>query len=59
MTEAEKVEKLQEALGLVLDDVDYIAGNCGIGELVSAVLSKETLTRVRALRDEVREAGRS
>lgn len=40
-------EKLEAALGAVMDAVDYTAGACGITEMVAAVLPKELITMAR------------
>lgn len=38
---------LSEALLLVLDNVDYVRGNCGVTEMVGAVLPKEIIAEAR------------
>ena len=40
---AERVEKTEIALALVLDHVDYTSGACGPTEMVAATLPKEIL----------------
>ena len=37
----------KEALQLVLDQVDYTRGACGLTEMVSAVLPKEVIAKAR------------
>lgn len=37
----------REALLLILDQVDYIAGNCGPTEMVAAVLPREIIALAR------------
>jgi DNA relaxase NicK len=41
-------QRLRVALSLILDNVDYIAGNCRFNEMVGAVLPKEILAKARA-----------
>jgi len=43
---------LELALQLVLDQVDYINGNCRPNEMVGAVLPEEILKKVRGALDE-------
>ena len=43
---------LELALQLVLDQVDYINGNCRPNEMVGAVLSEDILKKVRGALDE-------
>jgi hypothetical protein len=43
---------IREALMLVLDQVDYVRGNCGLTEMVGACLPKEIIAIARkALED--------
>lgn len=44
----EGMGELREALGVVLDNVDYTAGNCRGIDMVSAVLPKEAIAKARA-----------
>lgn len=37
----------EQALMLVLDQVDYVRGNCGITDMVGAVLPKEIIAIAR------------
>jgi len=41
------VEALRVELLLILDQVDYTAGNCGVTEMVGAVLPREIIARAR------------
>lgn len=41
--------ELLEALQVLLDQVDYTAGNCGITEMVGAVLPKEIIQKARTV----------
>jgi hypothetical protein len=41
-------DRLREALGLLLDSVDYTTGACGVTEMVGAALQKVVLMRARA-----------
>ena len=43
---------LELALQLVLDQVDYINGNCRPNEMVGAVLSEDIIKKVRGALDE-------
>jgi hypothetical protein len=48
----------REALLLILDQVDYTAGNCGLTEMVGAVLSKEVIDICRkAIIDDAEKEG--
>lgn len=40
-------DKLEAALQLILDQVDYTRGNCSLTEMVAAVLPKEVLVIAR------------
>ena len=42
-TDSEKMEAMRTALLLILDNIDYEAGNCRINEMIGAVLPKEML----------------
>jgi len=45
------LEGLERALRLLLDNIDYDAGNCRVNEMIGAVLPMEVLrTAKRALR---------
>lgn len=49
---------LKEALLLLLDQVDFVAGNCGPTEMVSAVLTTEVISICRqAIADADAEVG--
>jgi len=47
-----KTKDLCTALALVLDQVDYTRGACGLTEMVGAVLSKEVIALARRAIDE-------
>lgn len=56
MTERQRATNLLEAVLLLLDNVDYVLGNCAPTEMVGAVLPKEILIRVRRILDETRDS---
>ena len=43
----ERIEVLRRALLLLLDNIDYEAGNCRVNEMIGAVLPKEILRKAR------------
>ncbi len=43
----EALDELRASLGVILDAVDYTAGNCRVTEMVSAVLPKELIEKGR------------
>lgn len=43
MTDQEKIDKLRNALGVLLGDVDYRNGACSMTEQVGAVINPQTL----------------
>jgi len=46
------IDKLSSALGVMLDCVDYTAGNCRVNEPVGGVLPKEIIAKAKeALQD--------
>lgn len=51
----EDVRKLREALELVMDQVDFVAGNCGILEPISAVLPVVIIKMARIALNETGE----
>lgn len=58
MRQIEKdVEKLRSILLTVLDQVDYKAGNCGVNEMVGAVLQPEIIVIAREVLEETRTDG--
>lgn len=46
--------ELLQALLTVLDQVDYVAGNCRVNEMVGAVLPEEVITLSRAVISKVK-----
>lgn len=55
MTDKEKINQLREAVTLLLDQVDYTNGACGLTEMVGAVLDTRVLIRVRLILAETQE----
>ena len=49
-------QRLVEALGLLLDSVDFTSGACSLTEMVGAVLPKMLIDKARAILAEVEEA---
>lgn len=48
-----RIAQLEAALAVLLDQVDYTSGACGLTEMVGAVLSAEIIEKARkALRGE-------
>jgi hypothetical protein len=45
--QSERIEAFRTALLLLLDNIDYEAGNCRVNEMVGAVLPKEILRKAR------------
>jgi len=45
--QSERIEVLRRALLLLLDNIDYEAGNCRVNEMIGAVLPKEILRKAR------------
>jgi hypothetical protein len=43
MTDQEKIDKLRNALGGLMGDVDFRNGACGLNEAVGAVINPQTL----------------
>ena len=43
--QSERIEILKQALLLLLDNIDYEAGNCRVNEMIGAVLPKEILRK--------------
>ena len=43
----EKIEQLNSVLQTVMDAIDYTTGNCGLTEMVGAVLPRELITNAR------------
>ena len=54
----EENEVLRQWLNVVLDCADYTAGNCGVTEMVGAVLPKEVIEQARDALAETLENGR-
>lgn len=52
----DKINLLQVALKLVLDQVDYTAGACRPNEMVCAVLPAEIIKKARQVLEETKEA---
>ncbi len=46
-SQQERIDKLRTALLLVLDNIDYEAGNCRVNEMIGAVLPREVLRKAR------------
>lgn len=40
--------ELAKAINLILDQVDYLAGNCRVNEMIGAILPKEIISIARA-----------
>jgi len=47
MTDAEAKSELRAALLVLLDQVDYTAGACGLTEMVGAVLPRQVIEQCR------------
>ena len=45
--QSKRIETLRAALLLLLDNIDYEAGNCRVNEMIGAVLPKEILRKAR------------
>jgi hypothetical protein len=45
--QSKRIEALRTALLLLLDNIDYEAGNCRVNEMIGAVLPKEILRKAR------------
>ena len=43
----DRIKKLEQWLGVVLDQIDYTAGACSVTEMVGAVLDKNILTKAK------------
>lgn len=48
LSDKENAENLRIALGVLLGDMDWTAGACGLTEMVSAVVKPQTLDRAHA-----------
>lgn len=45
--QSKRVEALRTALLLLLDNIDYEAGNCRVNEMIGAILPLEILRKAR------------
>lgn len=54
MTNEEKIERLRAMLHVILDQVDYRAGNCRVNEMVGAALEGSTIERARKLLEDTK-----
>ena len=43
----DRIKKLEQWLGVVLDQIDYTTGACSVTEMVGAVLDKNILTKAK------------
>jgi hypothetical protein len=49
-------DQLRTALLLILDNVDYVAGNCGVAEPIGGILPKEIIAKAHEALDAYKAA---